>query len=68
VTSLDDIKNASVGRGPIILDVTLPEGALITPKVEMDRFLHDQFPYAHAPRLARLMQHSYPARPSDLLQ
>jgi acetolactate synthase-1/2/3 large subunit len=65
-TSLDDIKDVLTGSGPIIVDIVIPEGALITPKVEMDRFLHDQFPYAHAPELAGLMKHSYPDRPSLL--
>lgn len=66
VDSLDDIKEPLIATGPIILDVMLPEGALITPKVEMDRFLHDQFPYSHPADLGALMPNVYPARPSLL--
>jgi acetolactate synthase-1/2/3 large subunit len=65
-TSLDDIKDVPTRSGPTIIDIVIAEGALITPKVEMDRFLHDQFPYAHAPELAGLMKRSYPDRPSLL--
>lgn len=67
VDSLDDIKDSQAMAGPMIVDVVLPEGALITPKVEMDRFLHDQFPYTQSVDLALLMPNSYPDRPSLLL-
>lgn len=66
VDSLDDIKEPLATTGPIIVDVMLPEGALITPKVEMDRFLHDQFPYTQSVDLSALMPNDYPARPSLL--
>jgi len=50
---------------PQIIDIALPPGALITPKVEMDRFLHDQFPYAGNPGVSKL-PYAYPSRPSEL--
>jgi acetolactate synthase-1/2/3 large subunit len=66
VDSLDDIKEPLISSGPVILDVMLPEDALITPKVEMNRFLHDQFPYTQSPDLADLLQLNYPNRVSQL--
>lgn len=48
-----------------VIDVSIPPGALITPKLEVDHFLHDQFPYAptiEGPGLP----YRYPGRPSDL--
>jgi acetolactate synthase-1/2/3 large subunit len=50
---------------PQIIDIILPEDALITPKVEMDRFIHDQFPYTANPSIATL-PFAYPQRPSQL--
>jgi acetolactate synthase-1/2/3 large subunit len=51
--------------GPQIVDIVLPEDALITPKVEMDRFIHDQFPYVGNPGIS-LLPFPYPMRPSQL--
>ncbi len=48
-----------------IIDLLLPPGALITPKVEMDRFIHDQFPYQGNLGIP-LLPFSYPVRPSLL--
>ncbi len=54
-----------VASNPQIIDIALPPGALITPKVEMDRFLHDQFPYVGNPGVSKL-PYAYPSRPSEL--
>ena len=65
VNSLEDIESLELPEGPVMVDVILPEGALITPKIEMDRFLHDQFPYTKLSGDLGL-PFSYPARPSEL--
>lgn len=67
VDSLDDITDPTVATGPCIIDVMLPEGALITPKLEMDRFLHDQFPYSASSEVAAMLPVRYPTRPSLLI-
>jgi acetolactate synthase-1/2/3 large subunit len=51
--------------GPQVIDIKLPEDSLITPKVEMDRFIHDQFPYSKNPGSSSL-PYQYPSRPSQL--
>jgi len=65
VTSLEEIESLELPVGPVMIDVILPEGALITPKIEMDRFLHDQFPYTT--KISDLgLPFAYPTRPSEL--
>lgn len=48
-----------------IIDLHLPPNALITPKTEMDRFIHDQFPYIKDSSISKL-PYRYPDRPSQL--
>lgn len=63
VVDIDLLKlNAS---GAEIIDIELPHNALITPKVEMNRFLHDQFPYRGNPGISRL-PYSYPVFSSEI--
>jgi acetolactate synthase-1/2/3 large subunit len=65
-SSLEEISKITVtSSGPQLIDLILPEDALITPKVEMNRFLHDQFPYSGNPGVSRL-PYRYPKQPSDL--
>ena len=66
VTRKSDLTKSIMDTGPVVIDVILPPNALITPKVEMDRFIHDQFPYGslhERPELAFM----YPDRPSGLV-
>ena len=66
VTKQSDLTKSMMETGPVVIDVILPPNALITPKVEMDRFIHDQFPYGslhERPELAFM----YPDRPSGLV-
>ena len=65
ITSLDDLDEALAVNGACVIDVALPLNTLITPKVEMNRFIHDQFPYGNLEsRLPTIF--SYPPAPSDL--
>ena len=43
----------------------LPPNSLITPKTEMDRFIHDQFPYPIDDSVHSL-PYDYPSNPSKL--
>jgi acetolactate synthase-1/2/3 large subunit len=64
--SVSDIRNLVLDLNiPQIIELVIPEGALITPKVEMDRFVHDQFPYVDNPGI-NLLPYKYPLRPSQL--
>jgi acetolactate synthase-1/2/3 large subunit len=48
-----------------IIDLQLPPNSLITPKTEMDRFIHDQFPYPSDNSISSL-PYNYPKNPSNL--
>lgn len=63
ITSVQDIEALDLPPGPVLVDVNLPPGALITPKIEMDRFLHDQFPYMTSEFSD--LPFDYPDRPSQ---
>jgi len=65
VHNLKDFDSIELPDGPLVIDVIIPQGALITPKIEMDRFLHDQFPYSLDPAGFEL-PYAYPAHPSEL--
>lgn len=64
--SVSDIEKLSLDfTKPIVVDLHIPEDALITPKVEMDRFIHDQFPYG-VNKSTELLPWPYPSRVSEL--
>ena len=65
VSTLSQIEGLKLKAGPLMVNVILPQGALITPKTEMDRFIHDQFPY-QGNGAVRLLPFPYPSRPSQL--
>ena len=65
ISSAQDLKRLEVQKGMSIVDLELPRESLITPKTEMDRFIHDQFPYISDKSVAAL-PHAYPERPSNL--
>lgn len=54
-----------IPSGFSIIDLKFPQNALITPKTEMNRFLHDQFPYIEDGSIKNL-PYDYPVHPSDL--
>ena len=57
--------NFQIPTGFSIVDLHLPRNSLITPKTEMDRFIHDQFPYVEDKSIDKL-PFEYPLRPSEL--
>lgn len=65
VFSERDLKRLEIQKGMSIIDLSLPKGSLITPKTEMDRFIHDQYPYIKDKSIDSL-PYTYPERPSDL--
>ncbi|MEO5921509.1 MAG: thiamine pyrophosphate-binding protein [Pseudolysinimonas sp.] len=65
IETLDDVSAAHFERGLRLVEIVLPEQALITPKVEGDHFIHDQFPYS-AERTDQPLPFDYPPRPSEL--
>ncbi len=66
VESVGDITAELFERGLRIIELVIPPQALITPKVEGDHFIHDQFPYKSAPDYQPL-PFAYPERPSGLV-
>jgi len=65
VKTLEDIENLNLTNTKVIIDMHLIPGALITPKTEMDRFIHDQFPYTNS-EVIKLLPYGYPEKPSQL--
>lgn len=65
VESVADIRADMFDRGLKLIELIIPPHALITPKVDGDHFIHDQFPYS-AGTVARQMPFDYPERPSGL--
>lgn len=61
----NDLALFNIPDGPCIVDLHLSPGSLITPKVELDRFLHDQFPYINDGSI-ELLPFNYPLYPSML--
>jgi acetolactate synthase-1/2/3 large subunit len=65
INEMESLKNLTIPIGPAIIDLHFPENSLITPKTEMDRFIHDQFPYISDGSVEKL-PFPYPERPSSL--
>lgn len=45
VRDLDDFATVTCGNGPQVIEIRVPQDALVQPKVDGNRFLHQQFPY-----------------------
>jgi len=65
ITKEIELDNLKFKNGPEIIDLHLPPNSLITPKTEMDRFIHDQFPYSIGNSIKSL-PYNYPSNPSKL--
>ena len=65
VETLEEITAIEFLDGPMIIDMKFAPNSQITPKTEMDRFIHDQFPYINDGSIAKL-PYKYPDRPSKL--
>jgi acetolactate synthase-1/2/3 large subunit len=65
VTSEIELKALELPEGFCIIDMLLPPESLITPKTEMNRFIHDQFPYIKDDSISQL-PYEYPEFPSQI--
>ena len=65
ITKEEELDNFKFSGGVEIIDLQLPPNSLITPKTEMDRFIHDQFPYPSDNSILSL-PYDYPKNPSNL--
>ncbi len=65
IKSLEELELWEFAEGPALIDICLPDDSNIVPKAEMDRFLHDQFPYGESTR-PQPIGFEYPERPSQL--
>lgn len=65
VDSESSLEALEIAPGYSIVDIQLPVNSLITPKTEMDRFIHDQYPYIQDGSIEKLI-FDYPERPSAL--
>jgi acetolactate synthase-1/2/3 large subunit len=65
VTNANELKQIELPDGFCIIDMLLPPESLITPKTEMNRFIHDQFPYIADESISKL-PYDYPEFPSLL--
>jgi acetolactate synthase-1/2/3 large subunit len=65
VQTIKEIEEIDFIDGPMVIDMLLSPNSLITPKTEMNRFIHDQFPYVNDGSISEL-PFIYPTRPSDL--
>lgn len=65
IDSIQQLKATNIPDTYSIIDLHLPANALITPKTEMNRFIHDQYPYIKDNSIHHL-PFDYPARPSEL--
>jgi acetolactate synthase-1/2/3 large subunit len=62
IKSIEELEQVVIAPGFSLIDLQFPEGALITPKTEMNRFIHDQFPYIQDNSISEL-PYAYPKRP-----
>jgi acetolactate synthase-1/2/3 large subunit len=65
IKEINDIEKLSFTNNKMIIDMHIFTGALITPKTEMNRFIHDQFPYTNSNVIEQL-PYQYPKTPSQL--
>ena len=65
ITKKVELDSFKFSDGVEIIDLQLPPNSLITPKTEMDRFIHDQFPYPSDNSISSL-PYDYPKNPSYL--
>lgn len=65
IRSESELENLVIPDGYAIIDLLLPAESLITPKTEMNRFIHDQYPYIQDESIS-LLKNPYPKFPSDL--
>lgn len=64
INSIDDITSDMFSKRLKVIELLIPEGALVAPKTEGDRFIHDQFPFQIEKN--PVLPYSYPERVSEL--
>jgi len=65
ITNEFELDNLVFSEKVEIIDLQLSPNSLITPKTEMNRFIHDQFPYPKD-NSTNLLPYDYPSNPSKL--
>ena len=65
VASQKEFESIEIPDGFSMIDLHLPADSLITPKTEMNRFIHDQYPYIDDSTIGEL-PFNYPRFPSEL--
>ena len=65
ITNESELDNLKFSEKAEIIDLQLSPNSLITPKTEIDRFIHDQFPYP-IDNSIHLLPYDYPSNPSKL--
>ena len=65
VASQKAFESIEIPDGFSMIDLHLPADSLITPKTEMNRFIHDQYPYIDDSTIGEL-PFNYPRFPSEL--
>lgn len=62
-----DLKNFQIPNGFSVVNLQLPAESLITPKTEMNRFIHDQYPYINDNSMSNLF-FEYPNHPNQIVK
>jgi len=65
ISSQLELESIAIPTGYSIIDLQFPADALIAPKTEMNRFIHDQYPYIEDDSISKL-PFDYPKYPSEL--
>jgi acetolactate synthase-1/2/3 large subunit len=65
ICSEDDLQEFKIPDGYSVIDVHLPTNTQISPKTELNHFIHDQFPYTLESVIEEL-PFRYPKTPSEL--
>jgi acetolactate synthase-1/2/3 large subunit len=67
VSSQKELESTTIPEGYSVIDLHFPADSLITPKTEMNRFIHDQYPYIEDGSISKL-PFDYPQFTSELME
>lgn len=67
ISSETELKELEIPEGFGIIDIKLSTNSQITPKTEVDRFIHDQFPYINDGSVD-MLPYRYPKKPSQVIR
>ena len=65
IKSDSELESFDIPEGFSVIDLCFPANSLITPKTEMNRFIHDQYPYINDGSILKL-PYTYPEKPNML--